>query len=114
MHTYTFSQLTEETLETLVTLNEKYIPPAEWEKMQVALTAEECRRLDDIKSTLHHRHLVARNREHSSLLFKTSCILLPHVSAHTSQDRYRRTGTVLRTTEIATRYGGGTQQEFPK
>ena len=61
MHTYTFSQLTEETLETLVTLNEKYIPPAEWEKMQVALTAEECRRLDDIKATLHHRHLVAMN-----------------------------------------------------
>jgi hypothetical protein len=32
MNTYIFSQLSEETLETLVTLNEKYTPPAEWEK----------------------------------------------------------------------------------
>ena len=61
MHTYTFSQLSEETLETLVTLNEKYTPPAEWEKKQVALTAEEGRRLDDIKSTLYHRHLLVMN-----------------------------------------------------
>jgi hypothetical protein len=61
MNTYIFSQLSEETLETLVTLNEKYTPPAEWEKMQVALTAEESRRLDDIKSTLRHRHLLTMN-----------------------------------------------------
>ena len=61
MDTYVFSQLTEETLETLVTLNEKYILPAEWEKMQVALTPEESRRLDDIKLTLRHRHLLTMN-----------------------------------------------------
>ncbi len=61
MDTYTFSQLTEEILKTLVTLNEKDIAPAEWEKMQVALTEEESRRLDDIKTTLRHRHLVVMN-----------------------------------------------------
>ncbi len=61
MDTYIFSQLTEETLETLVTFKEKYTPPTEWENMQVVLTAEESRRLDDIKSTLYRRHLVAMN-----------------------------------------------------
>ena len=61
MDIYTFSQLTEETLETLVTVKEKYTPPTEWENMQIALTAEESRRLDDIKSTLYRRHLVAMN-----------------------------------------------------
>ena len=61
MDTYIFSQLSEETVETLVTLNEKYTPPAEWEKMRVALTAEESRRLDDIKATLRHRHLLVMN-----------------------------------------------------
>ena len=61
MCTYVFSQLSEETLKTLVTLNEKYIAPEEWEKMQVALTAEEDRRLDDIKSTLYRRHLATMN-----------------------------------------------------
>ena len=61
MGTYIFSQLTEETLETLVTFKEKYTPPTEWENMQVALTAEESRRLDDIKSTLYRRHLVTMN-----------------------------------------------------
>lgn len=61
MNTYIFSQLSEEILETLVTLNEKYTSPAEWEKMQAALTSEEIRRLDDIKSTLRHRHLLTMN-----------------------------------------------------
>lgn len=61
MDTYIFSQLTEEILETLVTFKEKYTPPTEWENMQVVLTAEESRRLDDIKSTLYRRHLVAMN-----------------------------------------------------
>ncbi|RKU05467.1 hypothetical protein C6501_19610 [Candidatus Poribacteria bacterium] len=61
METYIFSQLTEEILKTLVTLNEKYVAPEEWEKMQIALTAEECRRLEDIKSTLYRRHLVVMN-----------------------------------------------------
>ena len=32
MNTYIFSQLSEETVEALVTLNEKRTPPAEWEK----------------------------------------------------------------------------------
>ena len=61
MTSYIFSQLTEETLKTLVRLNEKYTAPEEWEKMQVALTAEESRRLEDIKSTLYRRHLVVMN-----------------------------------------------------
>ncbi len=61
MDTYIFSELSEETLEALVTLNEKHTPPAKWEKMQVALTPEESRRLDDIKSTLRHRHLLTMN-----------------------------------------------------
>ena len=61
METYTFSQLTEETIKTLVTLNEKYIAPEEWEKMQVTLTEDECRRLEDLKSSLRHRHLLVMN-----------------------------------------------------
>lgn len=61
METYIFSQLTEETLKTLVTLNEKYVAPEEWEKMQIALTAEECRQLEELKSKLRHRHLLVMN-----------------------------------------------------
>ena len=61
MHTYTFSQLTEETLKTLITLNEKYIAPEAWEKMQISLTAEECRWLEELKSKLRHRHLLVMN-----------------------------------------------------
>ena len=55
MHTYVFSQLSEEIIRTLVTLNEKSIAPEAWEKMQILLTTEESRRLDDIKSTLRQR-----------------------------------------------------------
>ena len=61
MHTYVFSQLSEEIIRTLVTLNEKSIAPEAWEKMQILLTTEESRRLDDIKSTLRHRHLLVMN-----------------------------------------------------
>ncbi|RKU15575.1 hypothetical protein C6501_06675 [Candidatus Poribacteria bacterium] len=61
METYIFSQLTEETLRTLVTLNEKYVAPEEWEKMQIALTAEEGRQLEELKSKLRHRHLLVMN-----------------------------------------------------
>lgn len=61
MDNYIFSQLTEETLENLVVLNEKYTSPTKWEKMQVAITTEESRRLEDIKSTLRHRHLLTMN-----------------------------------------------------
>ena len=61
MRTYTFLQLSEENLATLVTLNEKYVAPEAWEKMQIPLTAEEGRRLDDIKATLRYRHLLVMN-----------------------------------------------------
>ena len=61
MNTYIFSQLTEETLKTLVTLDEKYIAPEEWEKMQIVLTAEEGRQLEELKSKLRHRHLLVMN-----------------------------------------------------
>ncbi len=61
MCTYVFSQLSEEIVKTLVTLNIKYVARKEWEKMRIPLTPEEGRRLDDIKSTLYHRHLVVMN-----------------------------------------------------
>ena len=61
MHTYAISQLSEETLTTLVTLHEEDGSSEEWEKMQISLTVEEGRRLDDIKSTLRHRHLLVMN-----------------------------------------------------
>ena len=61
MDTYTFSQLSEETIRTLVTLNERYIAPEAWEKMQIVLTTEEGRRLEDITSTLYRRYLVVMN-----------------------------------------------------
>ena len=61
MHTYTFSQLSEETLKTLVTLDGKDIPPEAWEKMQIVLTAEEGRQLEELKSKLRHRHLLVMN-----------------------------------------------------
>ncbi|RKU37544.1 hypothetical protein C6495_01920 [Candidatus Poribacteria bacterium] len=61
MCTYTFSQLSEETLKTLVTLHEEDGAPEVWEKMQIALTADEVRRLNDLKSTLHRRNLLGMN-----------------------------------------------------
>ncbi len=61
MDTYIFLQLTEEILKTLVTLNEKYIAPEVWEKMQIVLTAEEGRQLEELKSKLRHRHLLVMN-----------------------------------------------------
>ena len=61
MCTYVFSQLTEETIRILVTLDEKYTAPEDWAKMQIPLTEGEGRRLDDIKSTLYRRHLVTMN-----------------------------------------------------
>lgn len=45
MCTYTFSQLSEETLKTLVTLEGKYVLAEEWDNMQIALTDDECRRV---------------------------------------------------------------------
>ena len=61
MCTYTFSQLSEETLKTLVTLHEEDGAPEVWEKMQIALTTDEVRRLNDLKSTLHRRNLLGMN-----------------------------------------------------
>ena len=61
MCTYTFSQLTEETIHGLVTLHEAEGVLEEWQKMQIPLTDDEHRRLEDIKSTLHHHHLVVMN-----------------------------------------------------
>ena len=61
MQTYPLSQLTEETLETLVTLHEADGNLETWEKMQVALTAEEHTVLDYLKATLHRHNLMAMN-----------------------------------------------------
>ena len=61
MHTYVFSQLSEETIRTLVTLNEKHTASEAWEKMQIALTADERRRLEELKSNVRHRHLLVMN-----------------------------------------------------
>ena len=61
MCTYTFSQLSEETLKTLVTLHEEDGAPEVWEQMQIALTTDEVRRLNDLKSTLHRRNLLGMN-----------------------------------------------------
>ena len=61
MRTYTFSQLSEQTFETLVTLNGKYVAAEEWEHKQIDLTEDEVRRLQDIISTLHRRNLMVMN-----------------------------------------------------
>ncbi len=61
MCTYTFSQLTEETIHGLVTLDEEEGALEEWQNRQISLTDDEHRRLEDIKSTLHHHHLVVMN-----------------------------------------------------
>ena len=63
MQTYRFSELTEETLSTLVSLN-KIASVSEdeaWEKMQITLTAEERRRVDVFKSDLDKLELIAMN-----------------------------------------------------
>ena len=61
MCTYIFSQLSEETLKTLVTLKGRYVPAEEWDNMQIALTEDECQRLEVLKSTLRGRHLFVMN-----------------------------------------------------
>lgn len=61
MATYTFSQLTEEVIHSLVTLEEQDGAMEEWEKMQIPLTEDEHRRLQDIKSTLRHHHVLSMN-----------------------------------------------------
>ena len=61
MQTYPLSQLTEETLNQLVTLHESEGPLEEWEKMQVALTAEERVYLAYITSDVHRHHRTIMN-----------------------------------------------------
>ena len=61
MQTYSLSQLSEETLDTLVTLREPTGVSSEWEKMKVTLTEAECRKLDDRKAALRDIKLVALN-----------------------------------------------------
>ena len=61
MCTYIFSQLSEETLKRLVTLEGKYVAAAAWRNMQIMLTDDERRRLEDIKATLRDRNLMVLN-----------------------------------------------------
>ena len=62
MQTYTLSQLTEETLKTLVTLREVDGTAETWENMQIALTAKENMIIDYlIKSDAQQRHLSVIN-----------------------------------------------------
>ncbi len=61
MPTYAFSQLSEETLKTLVTLKGKYVAAEVWEQMQIDLTENELRRLKDLISTLRRRNLMVMN-----------------------------------------------------
>ena len=61
MQTYPLSQLTEETLNALVTLHEEDGASEAWEKMKIALTAEERTQLDYLKATLHRHNLMAMN-----------------------------------------------------
>ena len=62
MEVYSFSQLSEECLTTLVTLDEKIGVSGEWARMQeVALTSRELAQLDYLKSTLRERQLVLMN-----------------------------------------------------
>ncbi len=54
MQTYRFSELTEETLRTLVTLDEEDSAAETWEEMQATpLTPEESVRLEYLTSDMH-------------------------------------------------------------
>ena len=61
MCTYTFSQLTEKVIHQLVTLDEEDGTLEEWQDGQISLTADERRRLEEIKSTLRYHHIAAMN-----------------------------------------------------
>ena len=61
MCTYTFSQLTEKVIHQLVTLDEEDGALEEWQNRQMSLTDDERRRLEEIKSTLRHRHIAVMN-----------------------------------------------------
>ena len=61
MCTYTFSQLTEKVIHQLVTLDEEDWALEEWQDRPISLTDDERRRLEEIKSTVHHQHVVVMN-----------------------------------------------------
>ncbi len=61
MQKYALSQLTEGTLNTLVTLREQAEVSKKWSDMQVPLTSEESVWLEKIKATLRERQLVHMN-----------------------------------------------------
>lgn len=61
MQTYPLSQLTEETLNTLVTLHEEESALETWEETQAALTSEEQMLLDYFTASLYRRNLVPMN-----------------------------------------------------
>lgn len=61
MQTYPLSQLTEETLNALVTLHEEESALETWEEMQTTLTSEEQMLLDYFTASLYRRNLVPMN-----------------------------------------------------
>lgn len=61
MQTYPLSQLTEETLNTLVTLHEEESALETWEETQAALTSEEQMLLNYFTASLYRRNLVPMN-----------------------------------------------------
>ena len=61
MQTYRFSELTEETLDSIVTLHEKMGVSDDWEEMQRCLTAEERKRIDVFRADLEGLELIAMN-----------------------------------------------------
>ena len=61
MQTYRFSELTDETLDSLVTLHEKIGVSEAWEQMQIILTPEEGKRIDIFRANLEGLELIAMN-----------------------------------------------------
>ncbi len=61
MQTYPLLQLTEETLNALVTLDEQPDVSDKWDEMTCVLAPEEIMLLNHLKSLLHGRHLVLMN-----------------------------------------------------
>ena len=61
MQTYPLSQLTEETLNALVSLYERPDVSDKWDEMTSILDPEEIRLLNYLKSLLHGRQLVLMN-----------------------------------------------------
>ena len=61
MQTYRFSELTEETLDSLVTLHGKIGVSEAWEEMQITLTPEEGKRIDIFRADLEELELIAMN-----------------------------------------------------